>query len=57
MAGGLDKGTGYKYEPYVAGEGADGARTGYAWKNAAEEEEDETVVRPRLATRLLEAFL
>ena len=57
MAGGLGKGTGYTYKPYAAGEGADGAWDGYAWKNAEEEEEDETVVRPRLATRLLEAFL
>ncbi len=55
MAGGLDKGIGYTntytYTPYAAGEGVGGS----AWKNA-EEEEDETVVRPRLATRRLEAF-
>ena len=56
MAGGLGKGTGYTYKPYAAGEGADSAWAGYAWKNA-EEEEDETIVRPGLAARRLEAFL
>ena len=59
MAGGLGKGIGYNtytYTPYAAGEGADSAWAGSAWNNA-EEEEDETVVRPGLAMRRLEAFL
>ncbi len=57
MAGGLGKGTAYTYKPYAAGEGADSAWAGSAWNNAEEEEEDETVVRPGLATLRLEAFL